>query len=44
MNTETGMKTAAQPAWYRTPVATIPLAAAAFVIGNLLLMIPWQVF
>lgn len=35
---------ATPPAWYRTPVATIPLAAAAFIIGNVLLMIPWQVF
>jgi hypothetical protein len=30
------------PAWYRTPVAAIPIAAAAFIIGNVLLMIPWQ--
>ena len=33
-----------QPVWYRTPVAAIPLAAATFIIGNVLLMIPWQVF
>lgn len=30
------------PGWYRTPVAAIPIAAAAFIIGNVLLMIPWQ--
>ena len=33
----------ALPAWYLTPVVFIPMAAAAFIIGNVLLMIPWQV-
>jgi hypothetical protein len=33
---------ASLPAWYRTPVAAIPIAAATFIIGNVLLMIPWQ--
>jgi len=32
------------PVWYLTPVAVIPLAAAAFIIGNVLMMIPWSVF
>jgi hypothetical protein len=32
------------PAWYRTPVAVIPFAAAAFIIGNVLMMVPWSVF
>jgi hypothetical protein len=32
------------PAWYLTPVAVIPIAAAAFIIGNVLMMIPWSVF
>jgi hypothetical protein len=32
------------PAWYLTPVAVIPVAAAAFIIGNVLMMIPWSVF
>lgn len=32
------------PPWHRTPVALIPAAAAAFIIGNLLLMIPWSAF
>jgi hypothetical protein len=27
------------PAWYRTPIA-----AAAFIIGNVLMMVPWSVF
>jgi len=31
------------PPWYLTPVALIPIAAAAFIIGNLLMMIPWSV-
>src|SRR3954462_11004110 len=31
------------PPWYLTPVALIPLAAAAFIVGNLLMMIPWSV-
>jgi hypothetical protein len=31
------------PAWYLTPVVIIPIAAAAFIIGNVLMMIPWQV-
>jgi hypothetical protein len=38
---------AAQPlpaAWYLTPVAVIPLAAAAFIIGNVLMMIPWSAY
>jgi hypothetical protein len=30
------------PAWYLTPVVIIPTAAAAFIIGNVLMMIPWQ--
>jgi hypothetical protein len=30
------------PAWYLTPVVIIPMAAAAFIIGNVLMMIPWQ--
>ena len=30
------------PAWYLTPVAVIPAAAAAFIIGNVLMMIPWS--
>ncbi|MDQ7248120.1 hypothetical protein [Dongia sedimenti] len=32
------------PVWYRTPVAVIPIAAAAFIIGNVLMMVPWSVF
>lgn len=32
------------PVWYRTPVAVIPVAAAAFIIGNVLMMVPWSVF
>jgi len=32
------------PAWYLTPVAVIPVAAAAFIVGNVLMMIPWSVF
>ena len=32
------------PAWYLTPVAAVPVAALAFIIGNVLLMIPWSVF
>jgi len=32
------------PPWYLTPVAVIPVAAAAFIIGNVLMMIPWSVF
>jgi hypothetical protein len=34
----------AHPAWYLTPVAAVPIAAAAFIIGNVLMMIPWSVF
>ena len=30
------------PAWYLTPVVLIPLAAAAFILGSVLMMIPWQ--
>jgi hypothetical protein len=30
------------PAWYLTPIALIPVATGAFVIGNVLMMIPWQ--
>lgn len=30
------------PAWYLTPVAAVPVAAAAFIIGNVLMMIPWS--
>lgn len=30
------------PVWYLTPVVIIPIAAAAFIIGNVLMMIPWQ--
>jgi hypothetical protein len=29
------------PAWYLTPVVIVPIAAAAFIIGNVLMMIPW---
>jgi hypothetical protein len=32
------------PAWYLTPVAAIPIAAATFIIGNVLMMIPWSAF
>lgn len=32
------------PAWYRTPIAVVPIAAAAFIIGNVLMMVPWSVF
>jgi hypothetical protein len=32
------------PAWYLTPVAIVPVAAATFVIGNVLMMIPWSAF
>lgn len=35
---------AAHPAWYMTPVAVIPIAGAAFIIGNVLMMIPWSAF
>ncbi|GAB2178882.1 hypothetical protein [Dongia sp. agr-C8] len=35
-------QTPSLPAWYLTPVVVIPLAAATFIIGNVLLMIPWQ--
>jgi hypothetical protein len=35
------MSPAPAPVWYQTPVATIPLAAAAFIIGNVLLMLRW---
>jgi hypothetical protein len=31
------------PAWYLTPVVIFPIAAGTFVIGNVLMMIPWQV-
>jgi hypothetical protein len=31
------------PVWYLTPVVIVPIAAAAFIIGNVLMMIPWQV-
>jgi hypothetical protein len=31
------------PAWYHTPVVIVPIAAAAFIVGNVLMMIPWQV-
>ena len=27
------------PRWYRTPIAVIPISAAAFLVGNLLLML-----
>ena len=30
------------PVWYMTPVVIVPIAAAAFIIGNVLMMIPWQ--
>jgi len=30
------------PVWYLTPVVVIPLSAAAFIVGNVLMMIPWQ--
>lgn len=32
------------PAWYLTPVAVLPVAAATFIIGNVLMMIPWSAF
>ena len=32
------------PVWYLTPVVIIPIAAAAFIVGNVLMMIPWSVF
>jgi hypothetical protein len=32
------------PAWYLTPVAIVPVAAATFIIGNVLMMIPWSAF
>ena len=32
------------PAWYLTPVVVIPVATAAFILGNLLMMIPWSAF
>ena len=31
------------PVWYLTPVAVLPIAAGAFIIGNVLMMIPWSV-
>jgi len=31
------------PVWYLTPVVVIPVAAATFIIGNVLMMIPWSV-
>jgi hypothetical protein len=31
------------PVWYLTPVVLIPISAAAFIIGNVLMMIPWSV-
>ena len=31
------------PAWYLTPVVVVPLAAATFIIGNVLMMIPWSI-
>jgi hypothetical protein len=38
------VQTQTLPPWYLTPVAVIPMAAAAFIIGNVLMMIPWSVF
>jgi len=32
------------PVWYLTPVVIIPIAAATFIVGNVLMMIPWSVF
>jgi hypothetical protein len=32
------------PAWYLTPVVFIPIAAGAFIIGNVMMMIPWAAF
>jgi hypothetical protein len=32
------------PVWYLTPVAVVPMAAAAFIVGNVLMMIPWSAF
>jgi len=32
------------PVWYLTPVVVIPVAAITFIIGNVLMMIPWSVF
>ena len=31
------------PAWYLTPVVVIPFAAVTFIIGNVLMMIPWSI-
>ena len=31
------------PVWYLTPVVIVPIAAAAFIVGNVLMMIPWSV-
>jgi hypothetical protein len=39
-----GTSAPAEPAWYMSPVAVIPFAAAAFIIGNVLMMIPWSAF
>ena len=33
---------ASMPAWYMTPIAAVPVAAAAFILGNVLMMIPWS--
>ena len=38
------MRPQPMPAWYVTPVVVLPLAGAAFIIGNVLMMIPWSVF
>jgi hypothetical protein len=32
------------PTWYLTPVVIIPISAAAFIVGNVLMMIPWAAF
>jgi hypothetical protein len=46
MQSASFLRDAAQshPAWYLTPVAVIPFAAATFIIGNVLMMVPWSVF
>jgi hypothetical protein len=32
------------PVWYLTPVVIVPIAAATFIVGNVLMMIPWSAF
>jgi hypothetical protein len=40
-----GVQPTAQPlpVWYLTPIVFIPIAAGAFIIGNVLMMIPWSI-